>query len=108
MEEGGGGGSRGAGREHPLKGCGRAVAVREEGQRGVRGGQARGKRRQVEERGAGEAGGARRPASPSPELTPTDWGLESPPPPRYAPPPIRRGPGMVAGWRAGNVAELVR
>ena len=71
-------------------------------------GQARGKRRRVEERGAGEAEGAPRPVSPSLELTPKDWGSESPPSRRYAPPPVRRGPGTVVGWRAGDVAELVR
>ena len=71
-------------------------------------GQARGKRRRVEERGAGEAEGAPRPASPSPEPTPTDWGSESPPPRQYAPQPVRREPGTVSGWRAGDVAELVR
>ena len=67
-------------------------------------GQERGKRRRVEERGAG---GAPRPASPSPQLTPTDWDSESPPPRRYAPPPVQRGPRMVAGWTAGDVAELL-
>ena len=35
-------------------------------------GQERGKRSRGEERGAGEAEGAPRPASPSPELMPTD------------------------------------
>ena len=63
-------------------------------------GQERGKRRRGEERGAGEAEGAPRPASPSPEQTPTDWDSESPPPRQYAPPPVRRGPGTVAGWTA--------
>ena len=71
-------------------------------------GQERGKRRRVEEPGAGGAEGAPRPASPSPELTPTDWDSESPPPRRYAPPPVSRGPGTVAGWTAGDLAELVR
>ena len=71
-------------------------------------GQERVKRRRGEERGAGEAKGAPRPASPSPEATPTDWDLESPPPGRYAPLPVRRGPGMFAGRTAGEVAELVR
>ena len=59
--------------------------------------QARGKRRRLEEQGAGEAEGAPRPASLSPEPTPTDWGSEWPPPRRYAPPPVRRGPATVAG-----------
>ena len=59
----------------------------------------------MEERGAE---GAARPASPSPEPKPTDWDSESPPPRRYAPPPVRRGPRTVAGWTAGDVAELVR
>ena len=71
-------------------------------------GQERGKRRRGEERGTGEAEGAPRPASPSPEPTPTDWDSESPPPRQYAPPPVRRGPGTVAGWTAGEVAELAR
>ena len=60
-------------------------------------GQERGKRRWGEERGAREAEGAPRPASPSPEPTPTEWDSESPPPRQYAPPPVRRGPGTVAG-----------
>ena len=71
-------------------------------------GQERRKWRRGEERGAGEAEGAPRPASPSPEPTPTDWDSESPPPRQYAPPPVRRGPGTVAGWTAGEVAELAR
>ena len=71
-------------------------------------GQESGKRRSGEERGAGEVEGAPRPASPSPEPTPTDWDSESPPPRQYAPPPVRRGPGMVAGWTEGEVAELAR
>ena len=71
-------------------------------------GQEREKRRRGEERGAGEAEGAPRPASPSPEPTPMDWVSESPPPRQYAPPPVRRGPGTVAGWTEGNVAELAR
>ena len=70
-------------------------------------GQERGKRRRMEDRGAGRAEGAPRPASPSPEPTPTDWDSESPPPRRYAPPPVRRGPRTVAGWTAGDVAGLV-
>ena len=69
--------------------------------------QGRGKRRQGEERGEEEAEGAPGPASSTPERTPTDWASESPPPRRYAPPPVRRGPGTVAGWTAGEVAELV-
>ena len=71
-------------------------------------GQERGKQRRGEERGAGEAEGAQRPASPSPEPTPTEWDSGSPPPRQYAPPPVRRGPGRVAGWMAGEVAELAR
>ena len=71
-------------------------------------GQERGKGRRVRERGAGTAEGAPRPASPSPEPTPTDWDSESPPPRLYAPPPVRKGPGTVAGSTAGDVAELVR
>ena len=64
-------------------------------------GRERGKRRRGEERGAGEAEGAPRPAG-------TDWDSESPPPRRYAPPPVRRRPGTVAGWAEGDVAELAR
>ena len=71
-------------------------------------GQERGKRRRGEGRGAGEADGAPRPASPSLEPTPTDWDSESLPPRQYAPQPVRRGPGTVTGWTAGEVAELVR
>ena len=71
-------------------------------------GQERGKRRKWEERGGGEAEGAPRPASPSPEPTPTDRDSELPPPRQFAPPLVRRGPGTVAGWTAGEVAELVR
>ena len=71
-------------------------------------GRERGKRRRGEERGAEEAEGAPRPASPSPEPTPTDWDSESPPPRHYAPPPVRRRPGTVAGWAEGDVAELAR
>ena len=62
----------------------------------------------MEERGAGEAEGAPRPASPSAKPTPTDWGSKSPPPRQYAPQPVRREPGTVKGWRAGDVAEQVR
>ena len=69
-------------------------------------GRERGKRRRGEERGAGEAEGAPRPASPSPESTPTDWDSESLPPRQYA--PVRRRPGTVAGWAEGHVAELAR
>ena len=71
-------------------------------------GQERGKRRRGEDRGAGGAKGAPRPASPSPEPTLTDWDSDSLPPRQYAPPPVRRGPGTVAGWKAGEGAELVR
>ena len=71
-------------------------------------GQERGKRRRGEERGAGEAGGAPWPASPSSEPTPTDWDSESLSPRQYAPPPVRRKPGTVAGWTEGEVAELAR
>ena len=67
-------------------------------------GQQRGKRRQVEVRGAGRADGALRPASPSPEPSLTDLGSGSPTPRRSAPPPVRRGPGTVAGCTAGDVA----
>ena len=86
---------------------GRSPSGKRAREEGGQAGQERGKRRRVEERGAGGAEGAPRPASPSPEPTPTDWGSESPLPRRYAPPPVRRGPGTVAGWTAGDVAELV-
>ena len=65
-----------------------------------------GKRCRGEERGAGEAEGAPRPASPSLKPTPTDWDSESPSPRRYV--PVRRRPGTVAGWAEGDVAELAR
>ena len=71
-------------------------------------GQERGKRRRGRKRGAGEAEGVPRPACPSPEPMPTDWDSESPLPRQYAPPPVRRGPGTVAGWTEGEVAELAR
>ena len=64
-------------------------------------GQARGKRRQVEQREAGEAEGAPRPASPSPEPTPTDWDSESPLPRQHALQPVQREPGMVRGSGQG-------
>ena len=70
--------------------------------------QERWKRCRGEERGAGEAEGAPWPASPRPEPTPTDWDSELPPPRQYARPPVRRGPGTIAGRTAGEVAELVR
>ena len=79
--------------------------AREEGEEA---GQDRGKRRRGEDRGAGQAEGAPRPASPSPEPTLTDWDSECPPPRQYAPPPVRRRPGTVAGWTEGDVAELAR
>ena len=87
---------------------GRSRSRKRAREEGGEAGQARGKRRRVEERGEGEAEGAPRPASPSPEPTPTDWGSESPPPRQYAPQPVQREPGTVKGWRAGDVAELVR
>ena len=37
-----------------------------------------------------------------------DWGTELPLPRQYAPLLVRREPGTVAGWTAGDVAELVR
>ena len=72
---------------------------------GVVAGQARGTRRWVEGREAGEAAGAPQPTSPSPELTLTNWGSWLPPLWRYAPQPVRREPGTVRGWRAGDVAR---
>ena len=71
-------------------------------------GQKKGKRRRREERGAAEGEGAPRPASPSRKPAPTDWDSESPPPRQYAPPPVRKRPGTVAGWTEGDVAELAR
>ena len=79
--------------------------AREEGEEAR---QDRGKRRRGEERGAGGAEGAARPASPSPEPTLTDWDSESPPPRQYAPPPVRGRLGTVAGWTEGDMAELAR
>ena len=109
VAQGGTPGPPGSGRGHPLHGCGGAVTVlKRAGEEEEEAGQERGKRRRVEERGAGGAEGAPRPASPSPGQTPMDWDSESPPLRRYAPPPVRRGPGTVAGWTAGDVAELVR
>ena len=87
---------------------GRSPSRKRARKEGGEAGQERGKQRRVGERGAGGVEGAPRPASPSLEPTPTDWGLELPLPRRYAPPPVRRGPGTVAGWRAGDVAELFR
>ena len=52
-------------------------------------GQARGKRRHVEERGAGELAMVPRAASSSLERTPTDWGSKLPPPRQYALQPVR-------------------
>ena len=102
-------GPPGSGRGHPLHRCGGAVAVREKGtEEDEEAGQERGKRRRGEERGAGEAEGAPRPASSSPEWMLTDSDSESPPPRQYAPSPVRRGPGTVAGWTKGDVAELAR
>ena len=71
-------------------------------------GRERGKRCRGGERAAGEAEGALRPASPSPEPTPTEWYSESPPPWQYAPPPVRSKPGTVTGRAEGDVAELAR
>ena len=61
----------------------------------------------MEEWGAGESEGAPRTASSFPEPTPTYRGSELPPPWRYAPPPVQRGPRSVTGYSAGDVAELV-
>ena len=102
-------GPPGSRRGHPLHRCGGAVAVREKGQGGGRGGRAgKEKWRRGEERGAGEAEGAPRLASPSPEPTLTDWDSQSPPPRQYALPPVRRRTGTVAGWAEGDVAERAR
>ena len=101
---GGGGGPGGTpgppgpARGHPLHGCGGAVAVQEKGQRGGRGGWA-GEGKAAPDGGAGSRGSRGGAA--------TDWDSESPPPRRYAPPPVQRGPGTVAGWTAGDVGELV-
>ena len=72
--------------------------------RGRKGGSGAGGRSE----GQGEAEGARRTASPSPELTSTYRDSESPQLRRYAPPPVRRGPGTVARLTEGEVAELAR
>ena len=63
-------------------------------------GQARGKRRQMEERGAGEAEQAPRPASPSPEPTLTDCSSQLPPPRQYALQPVRKERGTWRTWSA--------
>ena len=78
------------------------------GGKGGEDGHARGKQRRVEEQGAGGATVASQPETLSPEPTPTDWGSESPLPQRYVRRPARRVPWTVQGWRAGDVAELVR
>ena len=70
-------------------------------------GQERGKRRPVEERGAGEAVAAPQPTSPSSVPTLTNSGSKSPPPWRYALQPVRRERGIVRGCTAGDVAVLV-
>ena len=102
-------GPPGSGRGHPSTDVqGRSPSGKRAREEDEEAGQERGKRRRGEERGAGEGVGAPRLASPSPEPTPTDWDLESPPPRQYAPPPVRRGPGTVAGWTAGEVPELAR
>ena len=84
---------------------GRSSSGKRAREEGGEAGQERGKRRRVEERGAGAAEWAPRPASSSPDPTLTDCSSELPPAPRYAPPPVRRGPGTVAGWTAGDVAS---
>ena len=59
---------------------GRSASGRRARGEGGEAGQARGNWRRVEERGAGEAAGAARPTSPSPEPTLADWFSESLPP----------------------------
>ena len=75
---------------------------------GDEGGHVRRKRRRVEKQGAGGARGAPWPASPSPEPTLTDWGSALPLPRHCVRHPARREPETVKGWRAGEVAALVR
>ena len=77
--------------------------AREEGDNGVHAGR---KQRRLEERGAGGATGAPRPASPGPEPTPTDWRSASPLLRLFARHPAQREQEIVRGWRAGEVAEL--
>ena len=86
---------------------GRSPSGKSAKEEGEEAGQERGKQRRVEEQGAGGAEGALQQAGPRPEPTPTNSGSESPPPRRFAPPPVGRGPRTVAGRTAGNVAELV-
>ena len=71
-------------------------------------GQEKGEAAQGGGAGSGGGGGGAAASQPGPEPTLTDWDSESPPPRQYAPPPVRRGPRTVAGWVAGEVAELVR
>ena len=71
-------------------------------------GHERGKRRQVEQWGAGGPTGALQPARLGAEPTPTDWVSASPLPRHLARHPARREQGRVQGWRAGGMAELVR
>ena len=78
---------------------GRSPSGKRAREEGGEAGQARGKRRRVEGRGAGKAEGAPRPSSPSPGPTLTDWGSESPPPRRYAPPPGTLWSGGRGTWR---------
>ena len=73
-----------------------------------RGRHVRVRQRRLEEQGARCATGAAQPASPSPEPTRTDWGSEYQLPRRYGGHPAQRVPGTVRGWRAGDVAGLVR
>ena len=87
---------------------GRLPSGKRAGGEGGEGRHARGKRRRLEEKGTGGATVAPQPASPSLEPTPTDWRSESLLPRRYAQHSARRVPGTVQGWRAGEMAELVR
>ena len=57
--------------------------------------------RRVRDEEEAEARGAHR-VLPDPEVDTPSTDVE------YAPRPVRRGPGTVAGWTAGEVAELVR
>ena len=97
-------GPPGSGTGHPLPGCGAAVAVREKVQGGGRGGGA-GKGEAAQGGGARGRGGGGGAAAGQPQPRADADGLG---PRHYAPPPVRRGPGTVAGWTAGEVAELAR
>ena len=106
---GGGGGPGGtpgppeSGRGHPLHGCRGAVAVEKRGQGGgIRGGAGEGEAAQGGRAGSRGSRGGAVASQHQPRADDDGLGLESPPL------PVRRGPGTVPGWTAGDVAGLVR